>query len=47
MKITKISISISNLCSDCKYRDTKKCIYDKLKPFEVCGKYKKKKEFEK
>lgn len=43
MKITKISISISNLCSNCKYRDTKKCIYDKLKIFEICGKYKKRK----
>lgn len=43
MKITKISISISNLCSNCKYKDTKKCIYYKLKPFEVCGKYKKRK----
>lgn len=43
MKITKISISTSNLCSNCEYRNTKKCIYDKLKIFEVCGKYKKRK----
>lgn len=43
MKITKISVSISNLCSNCKYRDTKKCTYDKLKIFEICEKYKKRK----